>query len=519
MISIGELIWVSFRPLIRLVICAACGFAITKADIFPLAAARGAGQIVLNIALPSLMFSKVVAAFTSDNVNALGPLVLVAVIYEVIGVLLAWIIKSVFWVPHRFRYGILVAGGWGNVGDIPTSVIMSITGSAPFSGIGDQNLAIAYISVFLLVYLVTLFPMGGDRWIAMDYVGPDVENAEILEAMRVKRKAAFYYYPRALWRSLGISGRRLIQDNEKQQVPENESQSVRLRNNPVRNERVESSDNLSSTITSGRLSLHVQPRASPEENTQLSKYTLCSPEAALPNSSRRQSVAMLDPKDGESPTELQALSIASSPLSAETHSLTRCRYVYLKIRTFFKSLFTPISTAIIIAFPIAIVPKLKALFVAVPGVDMPSAPDGQPPLAFIMDTTTFIGGASVPLGLICLGSALARLHVPRNKWSSLPLGAIFGLAISRMIIVPILGVLICEKFLIRVGLIPQENKVIRFVCIFFSCLPTATTQVYLTQVYSGTGTAEHLSAFLIPQYILMLFSITILTAYSINLIF
>jgi predicted permease len=47
-----------------------------------------------------------------------GPLVLVAVLYEIIGILMALLIRQVFWVPHRFRHGILVAGGWGNVGDI-----------------------------------------------------------------------------------------------------------------------------------------------------------------------------------------------------------------------------------------------------------------------------------------------------------------------------------------------------------------------------------------------------------------
>ena len=47
-----------------------------------------------------------------------GPLVLVAVLYEIVGIFIAWCVKQIFWVPHRFRYGILVAGGWGNVGDI-----------------------------------------------------------------------------------------------------------------------------------------------------------------------------------------------------------------------------------------------------------------------------------------------------------------------------------------------------------------------------------------------------------------
>ena len=44
-------------------------------------------------------------------------------------------------------------------------------------------------------------------------------------------------------------------------------------------------------------------------------------------------------------------------------------------------------------------------------------------------------------------------------------------------------------------------------------------QVYLTQVYSGTGTATHLAAFLIPQYILMFGTMTGLTAYTLHLLF
>ena len=48
----------------------------------------------------------------------LGPLILVAFVYEFLGMAIAWIVKQFFWVPHRFRYGIIVAGGFSNIGDI-----------------------------------------------------------------------------------------------------------------------------------------------------------------------------------------------------------------------------------------------------------------------------------------------------------------------------------------------------------------------------------------------------------------
>jgi len=121
----------------------------------------------------------VVSLHTNSTWIWTGPLVLVAVLYEIIGGLIAWIIKQFFWVPHRFRYGILVAGVFGNVGDIrelcsiihsshlnvellfrsyliATAVIMSVTGATPFQGTNDQNLSVAYISAFILVFMVCL---------------------------------------------------------------------------------------------------------------------------------------------------------------------------------------------------------------------------------------------------------------------------------------------------------------------------------------------------------------------------
>jgi hypothetical protein len=94
-------------------------------------------------------------------------------IYQGMGLLLALTIREFFWVPHRFRSGLLVAGIWSNWGDLreydphilytvnsiwllATAVIMSITAAAPFSGQGDVDLGVAYISVFILVFFVSL---------------------------------------------------------------------------------------------------------------------------------------------------------------------------------------------------------------------------------------------------------------------------------------------------------------------------------------------------------------------------
>lgn len=128
---------------------------------------------------------------------------------------------------------------------------------------------------------------------------------------------------------------------------------------------------------------------------------------------------------------------------------------------FVKTLNTPPTIAVFISFPIALIPRLKCLFVTMPS--SPHAPDGLAPLAFVLDTATFIGGASVPLGLICLGSALARLSVPK-PWTRLPLGAISMFTIAKLFIMPVLGVVLCWIFTSAIPIINKDDKVLRFVC-------------------------------------------------------
>ncbi|KAK7051074.1 Protein M3 [Paramarasmius palmivorus] len=394
---------------------------------------------MLNVALPCLMFSKMVPAFTPDNVGAIGPLTLVAFLYGAIGIGFAWITKQFFWVPHRFRYGILVAGGWGNTGDIPTSVIMSLTSAAPFAG--TQTLAVAYISAFVLV---TLFPLGGHLWVAKDFVGPDVEPDELREAMREKRRTMISCLSRKPRR------RRLP---EKRQDPE--VQAPQIEAEPKEEQQL--------TPQGPRTSHNKHVFSYDDGTTAVPTESVVSPATTERYVSPVPTVtATLD----NLPEPILFINKVQSPPELE-QSKARCHPRLHKasntVKTAVKSALTPASLSILISFPIALIPQLKGLFVETSGSGIPNAPDHQPPLAFIIDFAQFMGAASVPLGLIGLGSALARLHIPRGDWRSLPIGAILSLAIGKMIILPIMGVLITQG-LVHAGVIDPEDKVVQFVC-------------------------------------------------------
>ncbi|TFK26063.1 auxin efflux carrier, partial [Coprinopsis marcescibilis] len=577
MLSVGALIWISFRPLLRLIICVAAGFIVTKAEIFPLAAARGTSQLILYIAIPCLLFSKIVPSFNADNIKAFGPLVLVASLYEIIGILSAWTIKQFFWVPHRFRNGILVAGGWGNVGDIPTSVIMSVTASAPFNPARDQDLSVAYISIFILVFTVSLFPMGGHRWVRQDFEGEDVGVEEVKARLRERKRRWGMRIVGVVRRGarvdadaagdglgakglgLGLAGLRkrvsVVADRWDEEKggahPHAHAHSLHpddAKSGPPRLELRPSTgdtdlhmdvatldlDDLRSRGgfelgTAGTSRLRLQASASSstlrglgagvhgsridEEGEITSAVRSC-----LPSSSSSSSSSSLRNKsESKSKRTHTASSEEAKSIEIEGLPQTRAARTLEQVREFMRGLLSPPSVAIFVALLVSLVPQLKALFVFVDVGDEPLAPDGQPPLAFVQDAATFIGAASVPLGLVCLGSALARLELPRAR--VLPVGAICALALVRLVLMPVVGVLVTEG-LVRAGLVRREDKVLRFVCIFCSCLPTATTQVYLTQVYAGNSADQmHLSAFLIPQYALMFFSMTGVVAFCLGVLF
>ena len=260
--------------------------------------------------------------------------------------------------------------------------------------------------------------MGAYRLVAMDYVGPDVEPEEVREAMRLKRKALF----RSLFR-------RKIQINSDEHRDDGHNLGRRsmgtLYEKDVNFLQVTSivpqslrrvayiGETIQTAPTEGDLSpLEIGKVASLERTTTLTEIdvpkvddnskTVHGPQARLTSQNKNLPMHYTSPHP----------STHSLPLNNRNRKYSVTRQ---SIRQFFKSFFTPPSVAILISFPIALIPELKALFTPVPGTSIPPAPDGQPPLAFVLDATTFMGAASVPLGLVCLGSAFARLNLPKME--------------------------------------------------------------------------------------------------------
>jgi predicted permease len=112
---------------------------------------------------------------------------------------------------------------------------------------------------------------------------------------------------------------------------------------------------------------------------------------------------------------------------------------------------------VLIGFTFALVPPIRALFVTT-SLREP----GSAPLRFLLETIAFLGSFAVPLGLINLGSALGRIRID----NLLPLGYVFSIVFAKLVLIPALGVVICQLLTFRTSLISADDKLIRFVFMF-----------------------------------------------------
>ena len=178
-------------------------------------------------------------------------------------------------------------------------------------------------------------------------------------------------------------------------------------------------------------------------------------------------------------------------LEAKNHSLFP--HIISRIFQPIFAVINPVTIALLIALPIALIQPLKALFVDVSSLGGPAwkGPDGRPPLAFMIDTgmsiltdlvwdkkhhsyffvADFLGTITVPLALILLGASFARLNVP-HPLSRLPIPAMIAVALAKMLILPIIGVFMVLG-MVRGGLIDDGAKVEKFVAMFLSGTPAA----------------------------------------------
>ena len=304
---------------------------------------------------------------------------------------------------------------------------------------------------------ITLFPLGGSRLIAEDFKGPDAEDEEVQQALRSKQHRWLFFWRCSEAKHSGsTSPEGLAEEGRLEKVTVLELQTAKGAADPTEiaiavGAALESTHTLAQDPAQ---EFHLPPKdvAPQQPNESVTgpqeMFHSCAPTLACPS----PEFTVVDLTEYEEHKQ---------PPSPDPPSRVSC-LSRLTIRL--RALPKPPTIALVIACPISIITPLKALFVPLRNANgepvIPFAPDGAPPLAFILDTATFLGSASVPLALICLGAALAKLKFPKGI-RGLPLGAISALTTGRLVLQPIIAVATVGGP-VRAGLINEADKVLRF---------------------------------------------------------
>ena len=93
-ITLGEAIWASVKPIIKIYLIIGVGFLLSKLNILTVEAARVVSDIVLTVLLPCLSFNKIVANIEDNDIKYVGIICLTAFLIFGTGWLCAYIVKK-----------------------------------------------------------------------------------------------------------------------------------------------------------------------------------------------------------------------------------------------------------------------------------------------------------------------------------------------------------------------------------------------------------------------------------------
>ncbi|GJJ78461.1 auxin efflux carrier family protein [Entomortierella parvispora] len=182
MVAASTLLWTSAKPIIKFICMGGCGAIMAKHGLLSPAGSKVVAGLILNYTLPALLFAKMLACVTNENAVELGYVAVVAVMYIVFGAIMGFLIQRTGLVPKRLYRGIIAATMFTNFGDLPISIILAVSDHPPFL-VGDGARGTAYSSVFIAVFYIFLFPLGGYRLIRYDHVKESKRLGSLTDAI------------------------------------------------------------------------------------------------------------------------------------------------------------------------------------------------------------------------------------------------------------------------------------------------------------------------------------------------
>ncbi|KAG5361176.1 putative transporter [Yarrowia sp. C11] len=458
-LSIGAAIYIALKPLVKILANSAMGFYLAKKNVMSVETSRNISYLVVNFLAPALMFSRIIQAIDSDDMKIVGIIFLTSLMFQVYGIGFGTLTHYITPNPQNFFGGILMISALNNNGDLPIAYVTTLAAGTAFSP-ADGDKGVAYAIIFSTSTMISLFNCGGYRLIERDF-------------KRVKEEP----------------------ESDETYEDKNEESSE----TPAVLVRSESESELSHTTSRVISRPHSQVEADLNILTQIESHVTI-------------------PKKAPS-SKINSLKIKAEPWIAKYVKVRDTLHLGF-VEQFLLNFLKPTAFAAALAIIICVIPPVHRLFYKNPNYHGPhirDAPDGLPPLDFIMNICAFLGNAVVPLGLAMLGATVARMRLtslPKGYWKT-----IVSIVVFKLIVLPIIAIAWVTR-LQNIEWIDKNDKMASFAMVMTACTPAATTQVYLTQMFMPeTGTHQQLnlvSIHIICQYVALVVTLPIAVVYTLK---
>jgi predicted permease len=566
-VPLGDVIYSAVKPMIRMYMIIGTGFFMTKKGLFGITAARACSDMVLMLFMPALVFDKVVSYIDISDIKTIGVICFCAFIMYSINACVALLIVKFTPIPKtpkdRWVGGAILAGIMQNVSDLPIAYIQALS---VFS-LQQQNKGTAYVIIWLAMYVVVQFNCGLFQLVEWDFKFTE----EHFYAKLTSNKSSEIDLEKHDDESNDSStlSKHGNNDNNK----DNDDNNIDNENNnnnyntpkiyvsPTQHSYTSDSPiSPTSSILSGdsilddgsnmneqssrRFSNNLHPKPLTLITSRLSQLSRTTtrnnpivripsarsvnydpsnqlePDTVSLNQELIREYSHVEPYNQKMSKVMRIVTETNLTIKDINESGNKIPFIkkyHLHYIVFFLQNFKkPNSIALVVSLTIALIPWTKALFVNNGTVILPNAPDHQPALSFILMYAEYLGYPCVPLGLLLIGSILARLEIkdiPKGFWKSA-----FCTTTFRLAILPIIGTAFITR-LRNIGWL--SDPMAMFVCTMEFALPSATVQIYLTAgaMRPEDKTCTPLNCFglyLVLQYIVLVISMPIVVCYCIK---
>lgn len=542
-IWLGEIIYIAVKPIFKIYFIIAIGYTLTKKNILTVETSKNISTIAVNVLIPCLAFQKIVSNISNDDIHQIATIVIVSFFLMGLGSLLCFIFGVAAGCPKNWWGGLICCGLLPNISDLPIAYLQTMESSSIFN---DIDKGVSYVMIYFTLQMLVQFNFGAFKLIEMDFhtearleaakktssqeekletattvddqhennpsivissssSSSDIDLQSTTESLTLQRPHVTFVGERPSQNDIPpllttVSSRSTLSDDQQQPMLRTTTTGSSL------SSAIRCTEPLSRTLSVPRILLGNDVLADqvPEGINDIvrvySKYEFLTPITEDIRTSTRQ---------------------ARTFFSKAVDFLQSVNYYHLcksVLNLWVASTLKIVSMTMIISITICMIPWVQALFVITSQAHVPPAPDGDPPLSFIMDLAGYVGAAEVPFGLLMLGGTIGRLNlstIPLRVWR-VPIAVTF----ARLFIMPIIGCAFNSK-IYRDGLFYDE-KILYFISNINFCLPPATSLLYITAFYTPIDDKPHsqmdyLALVYVFHYLLLVICLPFTTTYTMKI--